>query len=48
MLQQPVRWDGPEPTYDDKQLMIDALAKEISREVTALCSRRINASRRKA
>jgi hypothetical protein len=48
MLQQPVRWDGPEPTDDDKQLMIDALAKEISREVTALCSRRINADRRKA
>ena len=48
MLQRPVRWDGPEPTDDDKQLMIDALAKEISREVTALCSRRINSSRRKA
>ena len=48
MLQQPVRWEGPEPTDDDKQLMIDALAKEISREVTALCSRRINADRRKA
>ena len=48
MLQQPVRWDGPEPTDDDKQLMIDALAKEISREVTALCSRRVNANRRKA
>ena len=48
MLQQPVRWDGPQPTDDDKQLMIDALAKEISREVTALCSRRINANRRKA
>jgi hypothetical protein len=28
--------------------MIDALAKEISREVTALCSRRINVNRRKA
>lgn len=48
MLQQPIRWDGPEPTDDDKQLMIDALAKEISREVTALCSRRINAERRKS
>jgi hypothetical protein len=48
MLQRPVRWDGPEPTDDDKQLMIDALAKEISREVTALCSRRINSNRRKA
>ncbi len=48
MLQQPVRWEGPEPTDDDKQLMIDALAKEISREVTALCSRRVNANRRKA
>jgi hypothetical protein len=48
MLQQPVRWEGPEPTDDDKQLMIDALAKEISREVTTLCSQRINANRRKA
>lgn len=48
MLQQPVRWEGPEPTDDDKQLMIDALANDISREVTALCSRRINADRRKA
>ncbi len=48
MLQQPVRWDGPVPTDDDKQLVIDTLAKEISREVTALCSRRINANRRKA
>ncbi|MEY9935424.1 energy-coupling factor transporter ATP-binding protein EcfA2 [Catenulispora sp. GP43] len=47
MLQQPVRWKGPEPTDDDKQLMIDALAKEISREVTALCSRRLNADRKK-
>lgn len=48
MLQQPVRWEGPEPTDDDKQLMIDALAKEISREVTVMCSRRVNANRRKA
>jgi hypothetical protein len=48
MLQQPVRWEGPEPTDDDKQLMIDTLAKEISREVTALCSQRINANGRKA
>lgn len=48
MLQQPVRWDGPEPTDDDKQLMIDTLAKEISREVTALCSQRISANRRQA
>jgi hypothetical protein len=29
LLQQSVRWDGPEPTDDDKELMIDALAKEI-------------------
>jgi hypothetical protein len=48
MLQQPIRWEGPWPTEDDKQLMIDAVAKEISREVTALCSRRINTDRRKA
>jgi hypothetical protein len=43
-----VRWEDPVPTDDDKQSMIDALAKEISREVTALCSRRINTDRRKA
>jgi signal recognition particle receptor subunit beta len=43
MLQQPVRWEGPEPTDDDKQAIIAILAKEISKKVTVLCSRRVNA-----
>ena len=48
MLEQPVRWDGPEPTDDDKQAIVSILANEIAREVTALCSRRIEAEHHKA
>ncbi len=48
MLQQPVRWEGPAPTDEDKQLIFDALAKAISKETTVLTSRRVNADRKKA
>jgi hypothetical protein len=43
MLEQPVRWEGPESTDDDKQAIVNILANEIAKEVTVLCSRRIKA-----
>ena len=48
MLQQPVSWEGPEPTDEDKQQVIDALANAISIEVTDLASRRLRAERQTA
>ena len=48
MLQQPVRWEGPEPTEDQKQQVIDALANAISTEITELSARRLKVERGKA
>jgi len=41
MLQQPVRWEGPEPTDDERQQVIDRIANQISREITDLSTRRM-------
>lgn len=48
MLQQPVRWEGPEPTDDEKQQVIDGIANLISKEVTELSTRRVNIDRGQA
>lgn len=48
MLQQPVRWEGPEPTEDQKQQVIDELASAISTEITGLSARRLKVERGKA
>jgi hypothetical protein len=48
MLQQPVRWEGPEPTEDQKQQVIDVLANAISTEITDLAARRLKVERGKA
>ncbi|MCV7170813.1 hypothetical protein H7I41_12910 [Mycobacterium manitobense] len=48
MLQQPVRWEGREPSDDDKQAVFNLLVNEISKEVTLLCIRRIKLDRTKA
>lgn len=48
MLQQPVRWEGPEPSDEEKQQVIDGLANAISREVTELATRRVRVERQPA
>lgn len=48
MLQQPLRWEGGEPTEDEKQQVIDDFANAIAREVQALSGRRMNEDRRAA
>lgn len=48
MLQQPLRWEGGEPTDDEKQQVIDDFANAIAREVQALSGRRLNDERRAA
>lgn len=47
MIQQPVRWEGHEPTDDDKAAVFDLLVNEIARNVTELCTRRIKAAHAK-
>lgn len=48
MLQQPVTWEGPEPTDQEKQQVIDGLANAIAKEVTDIATRRVNMERREA
>jgi len=48
MLQQPVRWEGPEPTDDEKQQVIDGIANQISKEITELSTRRLKLERGRA
>lgn len=48
MLQQPVRWEGPEPTDDEMQQVIDGIANQISKEITELSTRRVKLDRGKA
>jgi hypothetical protein len=48
MLQQPVRWEGPEPSDDEKQQVVDGLANAISREITELATRRVRVERQPA
>lgn len=45
MLQNPVGWNGPEPTDDDKQSIFDAIAEDLSRRLLDLASRRVKSER---
>ena len=40
-FQNPVRWEGPEPTDDDRQNKIDALADCLNRRIRDLSTRRV-------
>jgi hypothetical protein len=40
LRQNPVAWNGPEPTDDDKQHIFDAIAEDLSRRLLELASRR--------
>jgi GTPase SAR1 family protein len=48
MLGQPVRWEGPDPTDDEKQQIIDEFANAIAKEIRDLSSRRIDSERHPA
>jgi hypothetical protein len=41
MLQRPVRWEGGEPTDDEKQVIIDTASTEITRKLMELTHRRL-------
>lgn len=45
LLQNPISWDGPEPSDDDKQHLYDAIAEELSRKLIELTSRRVRTER---
>ncbi|PKM07266.1 MAG: hypothetical protein CVV14_09185 [Gammaproteobacteria bacterium HGW-Gammaproteobacteria-4] len=45
LLQNPVGWNGPEPTDDDKQHIFDAIAEDLSRRLLDLASRRVKSER---
>ena len=45
VLQNPVSWEGPEPTDDDKQRIFDAIAEDLSRRLLELASRRVKSER---
>jgi len=45
LLQNPVAWNGPEPTDDDKQNIFDAIAEDLSRRLLDLASRRVKSER---
>lgn len=45
LLQNPVAWNGPEPTDDDKQRIFDAIAEDLSRRLLDLASRRVKSER---
>ena len=45
LLQNPVNWNGPEPTDDDKQRIFDAIAEDLSRRLLELTSRRVKSER---
>ena len=40
-IQNPLRWEGPEPTEDQKQDTFDALADNLGRRLLELCTRRV-------
>lgn len=40
-IQNPVKWDGPEPNDDEKQLVFDRLAQAISLRALELATRRL-------
>lgn len=45
LLQNPVGWNGPEPTDDDKQSIFDAIAEDLSRRLLDLAMRRVKSER---
>jgi hypothetical protein len=45
LLQNPVGWDGPEPSDDDKQSIFDAIAEDLSRRLLDLAARRVKSDR---
>ena len=45
LLQNPVGWNGPEPTDDDKQRIFDAIAEDLNRRLLELASRRVKSER---
>jgi hypothetical protein len=45
MLGQPVRWEGPDPSDDEKQQTIDEFANAIAKEVRDLSARRLDTER---
>lgn len=48
MLGQPVRWEGPDPSDDEKQQIIDEFANAIAKEVRNLSSRRLDGERHRS
>ena len=40
-VQNPLRWEGPEPEEDEKQRCFDAFADNLSRQLLTLCTRRV-------
>ena len=40
-VQNPLRWKGPEPAEDRKQICFDAIADNLGRRLLALCTRRV-------
>jgi hypothetical protein len=40
-VQNPLRWDGPEPTDDQKQACFDAFADNLGRRLLEVCTRRV-------
>jgi hypothetical protein len=44
-IQNPLNWDGPEPSDDEKQFVFDSLADSIGRRMLALATRRIKTER---
>ncbi len=45
LLQNPVGWNGPEPTDDHKQNIFDAIAEDLSRRLLELAARRVKSER---
>lgn len=45
LLQNPIAWNGPEPTDDDKQNIFDAIAEDLSRRLLELAARRVKSER---
>ncbi|QSB02660.1 hypothetical protein JWZ98_06910 [Methylomonas sp. EFPC1] len=45
LLQNPVGWNGPEPTDDDKQIIFDAIADDLNRRLFELSLRRVKSER---
>ena len=45
LLQNPVSWNGPEPTDDDKQRIFDAIAEDLNRRLLDLALRRVKSER---